>query len=310
MQRVGDSTGTANAAGEFTQGQPGSGIDATMITVAWLNAIQRELISVISGANIPLDPADNSQLLKAIQAIQAAANTWAKLGAKPTTIAGFGITDSFTKTETSNAIQQAIAALVASSPAALDTLKELADALGNDPNFATTMTNSLASKAAKASTLAGYGISDAYTKAQTYSVAEVVAAITQATAQATEAARGTAKIATQDQVNSGTDDAAYVTAKKIRFGFAISLAATGFIAFPSWMGGLIIQWGSVAATNVTFPLQFPANLLFLSLSANNYNSTGALAAQYQAVTASSTTGFTAAAILPVPALIKWLAIGN
>lgn len=40
-----------------------------------------------------------------------------------------------------------IAELVASSPAALDTLNELAAALGNDPNFATTMTNALAGKA-------------------------------------------------------------------------------------------------------------------------------------------------------------------
>lgn len=47
-------------------------------------------------------------------------------------------------------VQTAIAALVASSPAALDTLKELADALGNDPNFATTMTNALAAKMDKA----------------------------------------------------------------------------------------------------------------------------------------------------------------
>lgn len=43
-------------------------------------------------------------------------------------------------------VQAAIAALVASSPAALDTLNELAAALGNDPNFATTMTNALAGK--------------------------------------------------------------------------------------------------------------------------------------------------------------------
>lgn len=40
----------------------------------------------------------------------------------------------------------AVAALVNSSPAALDTLKELADALGDDPNFATTMTTALAGK--------------------------------------------------------------------------------------------------------------------------------------------------------------------
>jgi hypothetical protein len=43
-------------------------------------------------------------------------------------------------------VQAAIAALIASSPAALDTLNELAAALGNDANFATTMTNALAAK--------------------------------------------------------------------------------------------------------------------------------------------------------------------
>lgn len=44
-------------------------------------------------------------------------------------------------------VAQQIANLVASSPATLDTLNELATALGNDANFATTMTNALAGKA-------------------------------------------------------------------------------------------------------------------------------------------------------------------
>jgi len=48
-------------------------------------------------------------------------------------------------------VQGEIAALVDSSPGALDTLKELAAALGNDPNFATTMLNELSSKANLAS---------------------------------------------------------------------------------------------------------------------------------------------------------------
>ncbi|KVC53253.1 hypothetical protein WI72_21740 [Burkholderia ubonensis] len=43
-------------------------------------------------------------------------------------------------------LAQRLAELVGQSPAALDTLKELADALGNDPNFATTITNELAKK--------------------------------------------------------------------------------------------------------------------------------------------------------------------
>lgn len=104
----------------------------------------------------------------------------------PTTVAGYGLTDVYTKTQIDQAlalkapldspaftnnptaptqpagnnstrlantafVQAALAALVASSPAALDTLNELAAALGNDPNFATTMTNALALKAPLAS---------------------------------------------------------------------------------------------------------------------------------------------------------------
>ncbi|WP_156478802.1 phage tail protein, partial [Kluyvera cryocrescens] len=58
-----------------------------------------------------------------------------------------------TQIATTAFVKAALAALVGSSPAALDTLNELAAALGNDPNFATTMTNALAGKQPKDSTL-------------------------------------------------------------------------------------------------------------------------------------------------------------
>ncbi|WP_407229958.1 phage tail protein [Escherichia coli] len=58
-----------------------------------------------------------------------------------------------TQIATTEFVKSAIAALVASSPAALDTLNELAAALGNDPNFATTVTNALAGKQPLDSTL-------------------------------------------------------------------------------------------------------------------------------------------------------------
>ncbi|EGL5922782.1 phage tail protein [Salmonella enterica] len=56
--------------------------------------------------------------------------------------------DDATGLETANAafVRKLLAALVGSSPEALDTLNELAAALGNDPNFATTVTNALAGK--------------------------------------------------------------------------------------------------------------------------------------------------------------------
>ena len=63
----------------------------------------------------------------------------------PTATAGTNTT----QIATTAFVAAAIAAIVDSSPAALDTLKELATALGNDANFSTTMTNALAAKAAK-----------------------------------------------------------------------------------------------------------------------------------------------------------------
>ncbi|EFE7608634.1 phage tail protein [Escherichia coli] len=51
-----------------------------------------------------------------------------------------------TQIATTAYVRAAISALVGSSPEALDTLNELSAALGNDPNFATTMTNALAGK--------------------------------------------------------------------------------------------------------------------------------------------------------------------
>jgi len=61
----------------------------------------------------------------------------------PTPAAG----NSSTLLATTAFVQAAIAQLVASSPEALDTLNELAAALGNDPNFSATMMNQLAARA-------------------------------------------------------------------------------------------------------------------------------------------------------------------
>ena len=72
-------------------------------------------------------------------------------------------------------VAQAIAALVNSSPSALDTLQELAAALGNDANFATTMTNALAGKlgktetAARAAELVGWSLE----RNRTYAVGDI-----------------------------------------------------------------------------------------------------------------------------------------
>jgi hypothetical protein len=81
--------------------------------------------------------------------------------------------------------------------------------------------------------------------------------------QATESAKGGAEIATQTETNALTDDARFVTPLKLGFGFVISLGTNGYIKFPAWLGGLIIQWYrvSMAAGSSTqsfnHPLAFP-----------------------------------------------------
>ncbi|CAN0654345.1 protein of unknown function [Nitratireductor aquimarinus] len=107
-----------------------------------------------------LDQADAKakEISDALAALNAAydahTHAFGDLTSKPSTVAGFGITDAYTKSEintkVANDIDAAINALINGSPGALDTLQELATAMGNDPNFAATMTNSLATKVTKA----------------------------------------------------------------------------------------------------------------------------------------------------------------
>lgn len=54
--------------------------------------------------------------------------------------------DNSTKIATTAYVENAVTNLVDSAPATLDTLNELAAALGDDANFSTTVTNSLATK--------------------------------------------------------------------------------------------------------------------------------------------------------------------
>ena len=95
-----------------------------------------------------------------------------------------------------------------------------------------------------------------------------IAALATLASQATEVNQGTAKVATQVQVNAGADDATIVTPKKLRFGFSISLALNGYIIFPTWLGGLVFQWGRVTQalgtiSTVPFPVAFPNACMFL-----------------------------------------------
>ena len=68
---------------------------------------------------------------------------------------------------TQDYVDRAIAKIVSSAPEALDTLKELSDALGNDANFATTITNALANKADKSEIPEEYDDSELVSRIET-----------------------------------------------------------------------------------------------------------------------------------------------
>jgi len=63
--------------------------------------------------------------------------TWGSVTGTPTTLTGYGITDAYTQAQ----IDAKVAAVLDSAPEQLDTLNELAAALNDDANFATTITN-------------------------------------------------------------------------------------------------------------------------------------------------------------------------
>lgn len=69
MQKIGSSTNTADANGEFTDGDPQTQVPCTWVMAAWLNTLQRELVHLCEEAGITIDPDDDTQVYQAIQAL-------------------------------------------------------------------------------------------------------------------------------------------------------------------------------------------------------------------------------------------------
>lgn len=64
MHRI--DTATATPDHKFTEGDPAVPVAATTVSAEWLNAVQEELVAVITGAGLELKKSDNGQLWQAI----------------------------------------------------------------------------------------------------------------------------------------------------------------------------------------------------------------------------------------------------
>lgn len=142
--------------------------------------------------------------------------------------------DNSKKLVTTEFVARAIAALAGTAPETLDTLKELADALGNDPNFATTVLNKLAEKLAKDQN--GADIPDPALFVKNLQLGE----------------------AAKRNVGTGANQIPDMNS------FLCSFASNGYMKFP---GGLIVQWANAgplvgnSSALLSFPIPFPNQLL-------------------------------------------------
>ena len=156
-----------------------------------------------------------------------------------------------TQIATTAFVKSAIAAMVGSAPAALDTLNELAAALGNDPNFATTMLNALAGKQPLDNTLTNLSGKD---------VAGLLAYL------------GLGEAAKRN-VGTGANQIPDMGS------FTLSVSGTGYQKLPS---GFILQWGSIGVPGIAqdvvthFPIAFPNRCLRVLVSQDYTPDSGAV----------------------------------
>ncbi|EGM3810775.1 phage tail protein [Escherichia coli] len=163
----------------------------------------------------------------------------------PTPAAG----NNTTRIATTAFVQAAITALINGAPATLDTLKEIAAAINNDPKFSTTINNALSGKQPLDETLTHLSGKD---------VAGLLAYL------------GLGEAATR---NVGTDTGQVPDMSSFTTGH--SGAADWPIPKSGWSkgpDGVITQWGifgfpvGQTGTNVVFPLPFPARVESITLT--------------------------------------------
>ncbi|EOU3949267.1 phage tail protein, partial [Pseudomonas aeruginosa] len=165
----------------------------------------------------------------------------------PTPAAG----NNTTRIATTEFVQAAITALINGAPATLDTLKEIAAAINNDPKFSTTINNALSGKQPLDETLTHLSGKD---------VAGLLAYL------------GLGEAAKRN-VGTGANQIPDMGS------FTLSVSGTGYQKLPS---GFILQWGSIGAPGIAqdvvthFPIAFPNRCLRVLVSQDYTPDSGAV----------------------------------
>ncbi|MCV8242115.1 phage tail protein [Escherichia coli] len=165
----------------------------------------------------------------------------------PTPAAG----NNTTRIATTAFVQAAITALINGAPATLDTLKEIAAAINNDPKFSTTINNALSGK---------QPLDEMLTHLSGKDVAGLLAYL------------GLGEAAKRN-VGTGANQIPDMGS------FTLSVSGTGYQKLPS---GFILQWGSIGAPGIAqdvvthFPIAFPNRCLRVLVSQDYTPDSGAV----------------------------------
>lgn len=155
-------TGTGGTGGTATQ-VIAIGGDGVFATKSYVDAevaavdVSAQLADYLTIASASSTYLTQSNAASTYLTISTASSTYAPLASPaltgtPTAPTASALTNS-TQIATTAYVDAAVSSLVDSAPAALDTLNELAAALGDDPSFATTISTTIGEKLAKASNL-------------------------------------------------------------------------------------------------------------------------------------------------------------
>ncbi|MHB1333379.1 MAG: gp53-like domain-containing protein [Sulfuriferula sp.] len=275
MQRVKRSTAVAvlpaapagGTPGYFSDPNPQGGVPATVPGYEWYNHVQEEIVALIAAAGLTLDDANNAQMLEAVQRlIDAQSGNYAL---------DTGVANAYVV-----ALNPAIAAYtdgltvrlkIVNANTAASTLNAGGGVvpLVNDVGGALVAGDLPAGGIVTATYIASAGEFYVTSTVQSQGDARYILQSNEVTAASDPTGvDNSTKVASSGWIRNAMANIATAA------GFAASFSSNGYVKFPSWLGGWIINWGFFAgnatsggAVSVTFPLAFTTSMNSLVLGA-------------------------------------------